>query len=254
MQVAGEIVVVTGAASGIGAALAREAARRGAGKVIVADRNADGAMRVADEIGGIAMPGDVRDPGYLAELVGGTEQHVGPIGLLCCNAGIASGFELQGSIASPSDGIWAAAWEINVLAHVRLARLALPHMLARGQGHFLQTLSAAGLLTQSGSAVYSTTKHAALGFAESLAISHGAAGIGVTVLCPQGVATPLLETIPEGPVQSDGVLTAEEVAIAGLDGVTANQFMVTPHAQVRRYFRRKAEDYEGWVRAMRRFV
>lgn len=254
MDVAGEIVLVTGAASGIGAALARECALRGASGLVLADRNAQGVQRMAAELGAIAMPGDLRDTAHLEDLVNGTEARVGPIGLICCNAGIATGFGVPDNIAAPPDEVWSAAWEINVLAHVRLARLALRHMLARKRGHFLQTVSAAGLLTQPGSAVYSTTKHAALGFAESLAIAHGSAGIGVTVLCPQGVATPLLDHIPAGPVQADGVLSPEMVAVAALDGIEAGRFLVTPHERVRDYVRRKAEDHDRWIHAMRRYV
>lgn len=254
MRVAGEIVLVTGAASGIGAALARECAARGAARLVLADRNAAGLHQLAARLDGIAVPGDLRDTAHLADLIQGTESRIGPIGLICCNAGVATGFGAGDNIAAPPDEVWSAAWEINVLAHVRLARLALPYMLARKHGHFLQTLSAAGLLTQPGSAVYSTTKHAALGFAESLAIAHGDAGIGVTVLCPQGVATPMLDEIPIGPAQADGVLSAESVAIAGLDGVEAGQFLVTPHQRVRGYVRRKAEDHDGWIKAMRRFA
>ena len=141
-----------------------------------------------------------------------------------------------------------------MLSHVRLARRLIPSMTARRQGHFLMTLSAAGLLTQPGSAIYSTTKHAALGFAESLAIAHHAQGIGVTVLCPQAVDTALLATIPQGAAQRDGVLSAEEVAEAGLRGVEDRVFLVTPHAKVRDYLRRKAQEPDAWIAAMRRII
>ena len=251
MQIAGKVVLVTGAAGGIGAALARGATRRGA-RVAVADRDAAGLATVAAEIGAFAVPGDLRDPGHIAALVDQVEVQLGPVDLCCCNAGIASGFGHTLNLAAPEDALWQAAWEVNVLSHVRLARRLIPSMTARGQGHFLMTLSAAGLLTQPGSAIYSTTKHAALGFAESLAIAHHAQGIGVTALCPQAVDTALLAAIPQGAAQRDGVLSAEEVAEAGLRGVEDGVFLVTPHAKVRDYLRRKAQDPDAWIAAMRR--
>lgn len=251
MRLDGKVVLVTGAAAGIGAALARAAVRRGA-RVAVADRDAVGLADVAEALGALAVVGDLRDPGHIPSLVDRVEADLGPVDLCCCNAGIASGFGHPENLAAPDDDQWQAAWEVNVLAHVRLARRLIPGMTARGQGHFLMTISAAGLLTQPGSAIYSVTKHAALGFAESLAIAHGGQGIGVTALCPQGVDTPLLAALPTGAAHRDGILTAAAVAEAGLQGVEEGRFLVTPHPKVRGYIRRKADDPDGWIAAMRK--
>ncbi len=197
MRLDGKVVLVTGAARGIGAALARAAAGRGA-RVAEADRDALGLAALARDLDVLAVVGDLRDSGHIPALVDRVEADLGSVDLCCCNAGIASGSGHSGNLAAPGDDQWQAAREVNVLAHVRLARRLIPGMTARGQGHFLMTISAAGLLTQPGSAIYSATKHAALGFAESLAIAHAGQGIGVTALCPQGVDTPLLATLPQG--------------------------------------------------------
>src|SRR5256885_10554976 len=187
MELSGKVVVVTGGASGIGRALCRRFAAEGAKAVVVADFDADGATKVADEIGGDAVSTDVGVEADIKSLVERTEQHHGPIDLFCSNAGIAVG---GGVDATDED--WQRIWDINLMAHVYAARAVLPGMLARGEGYLLHTASAAGLLTNLGAAPYAVTKHGAVALAEWLAITYGDAGIKVSCLCPQGVRTHML--------------------------------------------------------------
>lgn len=254
MKVAGEVVLITGAGGGIGQALAREAKARGAAALVLSDLAGPGLEEIAAETGGIAVAGDLRDAGFITRLVAEAEERAGPVGILCCNAGTAAGWVEEGVITAPSDAVWALAWEVNVLSHVRLSRAVLPGMIARGRGHLLQTISAAGLLTAPGAATYSATKHAALGLAESLAIAHGPDGIGVTALCPQGVDTAMLADVKDEATRADGVMSAGDVARLGFDGVEAGQFLVTPHQRVRRYMAKKASDYEAWIAAMQGYT
>ena len=251
MRVAGQVVVVTGAADGIGRALCRRFAREGAAAVIVTDRDAAGAERVAREIGGIAFGCDVGREEDILRVIAHTELRCGPIGLFCSNAGIAEGVDMAARNAGgASDETWARSWAVNVMAHIWAARALVPRFQERGGGYFLNTASAAGLLSQVGSAVYSTTKHAAVGFAENLAISHRDDGIRVSLLCPQGVDTPMLRGMPEGPQSGDGVLSPEDVAEATIRGLEAETFLILPHPQVADYMRRKAEGYDRWIGGM----
>lgn len=248
MEVRDRVVVVTGAASGIGRALARRFAEAGAAAVVVADRDAAGAERVAAEIGGAAAPTDVTREPEIVALIERTEAEHGPIDLFCSNAGILA----VGGPEVPDDA-WRRIIDVNVMAHVWAARHLVPRMLERGGGYLLNTASAAGLLSQIGSAPYTVTKHAAVAFAEWLAITYGDRGLKVSVLCPQAVDTPMIGGIASGGVAGvDGVLSPEAVAEATLDGLAAERFLILPHPEVAEYLRRKADDPERWLAGMRR--
>ncbi|XUM24338.1 SDR family oxidoreductase [Bradyrhizobium oligotrophicum S58] len=251
MQVTGKIVVVTGGARGIGKALCEAFAAAGAAKVIVADLDEAGAKAVADGIGGAAFRCDVSQEADIRHVIEETERQFGPIALFCSNAGIGGGFDpLSVNVGGTSDEPWARSWAIHVMAHVWAARHLIPRYKARGGGYFLNTISAAGLLSQVGSAPYSTTKHAAVGFAENLAISHKADNIKVSVLCPQGVDTDMLRSIPKGPQSGDGDLSPEQVAQDVLKGLAEENFLILPHPQVLGYMRKKTENYDRWLGGM----
>jgi NAD(P)-dependent dehydrogenase (short-subunit alcohol dehydrogenase family) len=254
MKLDGKCVVVTGAAGGIGAALALRFATEGARAVVVADRDPNGIETVAGAINGgtgseaSASVCDVSKEAQLAELVDGTEARFGPIDLFCSNAGVIS---LGGPEASDED--WRLSLDVNVMAHVYAARILVPRMIERGGGYLLQTASAAGLLTQLGSAPYSVTKHAALALAEWLAITYGDQGLKVSVLAPQAVRTAMTAGVVDGGVAGvDGMLEPDAVAEAVVAGLDAESFLILPHPQVLEYFRRKASDYERWLKGMRR--
>ena len=253
MDVKDKVVVVTGGADGIGAALARRFAKAGAAQVVVVDRNGEGAAAVANEIGGEAVTLDVTDGQAMAAMVADIEARHGRIDLFVSNAGVGDGDPDRNNAASSPDAVWQRAWNVNVMAHVHAARAVTPGMTARGGGYILNTVSAAGLLSQIGGAVYSTTKHAAVGFAESLAITHGDQGIKVSILCPQGVDTAMLRQGGSGSPQSlDGVLTPDEVAESVVAGLAEEKFLILPHAEVLTYMQRKAGDYDRWLGGMRR--
>jgi NAD(P)-dependent dehydrogenase (short-subunit alcohol dehydrogenase family) len=241
--------VVTGGAEGIGRALCRRLAAEGAKAVVVADINALGAESVAAEIGGLAVTTDVTREADIVGLVKVAIERYGAIDLFCSNAGII----IEGGVETPDDA-WAAIWSVNVRAHLYAARAVLPGMLARGGGYLLQTVSAAGLLSQIGSASYAVTKHAALALAEWLAITHGDQGIGVSVLCPQGVRTNMLMRPRSGGESflMAGAIAPEAVAEAAVKGLADERFLILPHPEVAEYFRRKASDYDRWLRGMRR--
>lgn len=277
MDIRDKVAVVTGGASGIGRSLCVTFADHGAAAVVVSDADEPGAARVAAEItarGGraLAVTADVAKEADVQALTSRAEQAFGRIDLFCSNAGII----VAGGIDVP-DEAWSRIWAINVQSHVYVARAILPGMLARGEGHLVITASAAGLLTQLGSAPYAVTKHAAVALAEWLAITYGDRGIAVSCLCPQAVATNLgttslrelggLEPLADdtGAVPSaagsgsvsrqasvDGVLTPDEVAESVVAGVAQEHFLILPHPQVATYERRRAEDRDRWLAGMRR--
>jgi NAD(P)-dependent dehydrogenase (short-subunit alcohol dehydrogenase family) len=251
MEISGKIVVVTGAGSGIGRELARRAAALGATHVAVADLNEAAARETAAAIGPAATAHrcDVSNEADIQHLVRETER-IGPIGLFCSNAGIISADPDFDNAASAPDESWQRSWGVHVMAHVYAARALLPLMVARRSGYFLNTVSAAGLLSQIGSAVYSTTKHAAIGFAESLAIASKDHGIGVSVLCPQGVATAMTQGAFFSGADVDGVLTAEQCVDAAIQGLRDETFVILPHPSVANYMQLKAENYNRWIGGM----
>ncbi len=256
MELRAKVVVVTGAGSGIGAALATRFAAEGATGVVVSDIDAAAAAQVAGSIGGLADTTDVSDGSAVAALVARTLEHFGRIDLFCSNAGITTGVELD----DPT-GMWQKAYDIHVMAHVHAARAVLPSMLERGSGYLLNTASAAGLLTSPGDAPYTVTKHAAVAFAEWLSVTYGARGIGVSALCPMGVSTPLLM----GPIAagnagalavaaSGAIISPEQVADAVVAGLAAETFLILPHPEVAKYWARKASDPDRWLAGIRRLV
>jgi NAD(P)-dependent dehydrogenase (short-subunit alcohol dehydrogenase family) len=252
MDVAGKVVLVTGGGSGIGKAMCRAFSAHGARAVVVADLNEKAAKAVADKIGGLGLKCDVSVEADVRHAVEVATKHYGPVELMCSNAGIFFGDGPDGMATSQTNDRWQRMWEVNLMAHVYAARAVLPAMIARGDGYLLHTVSAAGLLSQIGDAVYSTTKHAAIGFAESLAITHGDQGIKVSVLCPQGVATPMLAGIEQSPQAGDGILAPEVVADSVIEGLRSESFLILPHPQVLTYMQRKTADYGRWLGGMRK--
>ncbi len=258
VELTGRVAVVTGGASGIGAALCRRFAAEGARGVVVADVAEEGASAVAAEIGGLAVRCDVSRASDVAALAARATERFGAVDLMCSNAGIAVGGGFGGGESGPfaSDEAWQRSWDVNVMAHVYAARAVLPAMLERGEGYLLNTASAAGLLTDIGAHAYSVTKHAAVAFAEWLAITYGERGIGVSCLCPQGVRTPMLrgaaEALGGGGHLVPDALEPEAVADAVIDGLARETFLILPHPEVAEYFQRKARDYDRWLSGMRR--
>ena len=257
MKISGKVVLITGGGNGIGRALAVRFHQERAAGVAVADRDLEGARAVASEIGGLALSVDVSSEQDLRTAVRAAEEALGPIDLLCSNAGVAYSDHPGWMATSQTNEQWESLWKINVMAHVWGARAVLPGMIERGGGYLLNTVSAAGLLNQIGDAVYSTTKHAALGFAEALAITHGDDGIRVSVLCPQAVQTGMFgseeHALAVEAAKVDGILSPEEVAEAVVRGLEKEEFLILPHPRVRQYMKGKAADYDRWLGGMRRF-
>lgn len=249
MDAAGRVIVVTGGAKGIGRALARGFAGAGAQAVIVADLDVDGATATAREIGGTAVRCDVSRESDVKQLIDQVEARHGRIDIFCSNAGIAVG----GGPEAPNDQ-WQRIWDVNVMSHVFVARHALPGMLSRNEGYLVGTVSAAGLLNHVFAAPYGATKAAALSFFEWLSIAHGEQGIRVSCLCPQGVKTDMLAAERRQGLEflTDNALEPQAVAEAVLQGVRDETFLILPHPEVADYFRRKADDYDRWLKGMRR--
>jgi NAD(P)-dependent dehydrogenase (short-subunit alcohol dehydrogenase family) len=251
MELSGRTVVVTGGASGIGRALAGAFTAEGAGAVVVVDRDAAGAERVAAELGdhGAWWGADLSVEAEVVRVIDEVETTHGPIDLFCSNAGVLS----IGGIELP-DEEWRRSMDVNVMAHLWAARALVPRMLGRGGGYLLHTASAAGLLAQVGSAPYSVSKHAAVALAEWLSITYGHAGLKVSALCPQAVATPMIGvTGGDGGVAGlDGVMSADEVARCAVEGIRDERFLILPHPEVAEYTRRRATEPERWLEGMRR--
>ena len=247
MDLTDKTVVVTGAASGIGAELARRFHAEGAKHVFCADLNEEGAKATAAEVGGTAFTTNVAKEDDIKTLIDTVEADIGPIDLFCSNAGIGIG----GGAKASNDG-WQNIWEINVMAHVWAARHLIPLMTARGGGYLLNTASAAGLLSQIGSAPYAVTKHAAVGFAEWIALTHGDDGIKVSVLCPQAVRTAMTADNQDGVASIDGMMEPVELADAVVKGLDEESFLILPHPEVLKYMRNKTDDYDRWIGGMQK--
>lgn len=249
MTVKDQVCVVTGGAHGIGRALAERFAAEGARAVVVADLDLAAAQQVASGFGGSAFGCDVSVEADLVNLLDHVEYAHGLIGLFCSNAGIG----MEGGL-EVSDADWDRIMRINFMSHVWLARHLVPRLLRHGGGAMLQTVSAAGLLTQLGSAPYAVSKHAAMAFAEWLAVTFGKRGLQVFALCPQGVKTSLLEEASKGSMNFlvESALAPADVAEAVIEGLASERFLILPHPEVAEYFRRKANDYDRWLRGMQR--
>ena len=258
MKLKGKVAVVTGGANGIGAELCRRFAAEGAQAVVVLDLEADNAKAIAEEISGQTKSKsygcDVSDEDQITGILKEIEGEFGRIDVMFSNAGVGSS-DGEGGIAGDgaTSDVWQRCWNINVMAHVYAARQVLPGMIERGDGYICSTASAAGVLNQIGSSVYGTTKHAAVGFAESVAIEHGGQGIKVSVLCPQAVATRMIAGLEDGGVQGgDGVATVEQVGESVLTAMDEERFMILPHEDVLIYMQRKTSDYDRWIKGMQR--
>ncbi len=247
MEIKDKVVVITGAASGIGRAMAHRFKAEGAKQLVIADLNADGLQAVADETGAHPVPTNVAVESDVKNLIETAENTYGQIDLLCNNAGIGVG----GGPETPNDD-WQKIWDINVMAHIFAARAAIPAMLERGDGYIMNTASAAGLLTQVGSAPYAVTKHAAVSFAEWLSITYGDRGLKVSVLCPQAVRTAMTADNPDGVASIDGMMEPEVLCDSVVETLREEKFLVLPHPEVLTYIQRKAGDYDRWIKGMRR--
>jgi NAD(P)-dependent dehydrogenase (short-subunit alcohol dehydrogenase family) len=250
MELTGRVIVVTGAGRGIGRALVRRFATEAPKAIVATDIDYASVQSVANEVGADAVRCDVSDEADVVRLVKQTETSHGRIDLFCSNAGIAVA---GGPEASGAD--WQRIWEVNVLSHVYVARHVLPGMLGRRDGYIVGTVSAAGLLNHVFAAPYGVTKAAALSLFEWLAITHGDSGIHVSCLCPQGVNTEMLAAERRAlgtDFLTAGALEPEAVSDAVVEGIAAERFLILPHPEVAEYFRRKADDYDRWLRGMRR--
>jgi NAD(P)-dependent dehydrogenase (short-subunit alcohol dehydrogenase family) len=239
-------IVITGAGSGIGAALANRFAAEGS-RLVLADRNADAVLEVADRLGAVAVPGDVTEPDDVQHLVETAIGTLGGIDVFCANAGIAPASSLD-------PAAWEAGWQVNVLSHLHAARALLPGWLAAGRGRLLITVSAAGLLTMLGNAAYAVTKHAALAFAEWLQVTYAHRGITVQALCPQGVRTPMLAaTGPRGEMlMGEGAIDPSAVAESVVQALGTDRFLILPHPEVADFVVKRAGDLDRWLASMNR--
>lgn len=249
MKLDGKVAVITGGGSGIGKAMAERFRAEGAAGLLIADLDGDAAEAVARAVGGIGLKTDVADEADVKRMVALAEERFGRIDLMCSNAGVSVRDPDFDNATSASNETWMLGWTVNVMAHVYAARAALPGMIARGGGYFLHTVSAAGLLSQPGSPVYAATKHAAVGFAEALAITHKRDNIGVSILCPQAVDTPMIRGA-RGSQAVDGVMSPQDVAGCVAEGLAQESFLILPHPQVLTYMQRKTGDYDRWIGGM----
>ena len=247
MKVSGKIAVVTGAASGIGRALARRFKAEGAVGLALADTQSEPLAELADELGGLAVVCDVTVAEQVDRLVERVEKELGAVDVFCSNAGIVRMGGPEASLEA-----WTASWDVHVMAHVYAARAVAEKMAERGGGYLVNTSSAAGLLSHIDSAPYSVTKHAAVALAEWLSINYHERGVRVSVLCPQAVRTAMTAGHEDGVASVDGMLEPEVVADAVVESMDREEFLILPHPQVLDYLRRKTADYDRWLGGMRR--
>lgn len=244
MDVKGKVAVVTGAGGGIGFALSKALLAAGAKGVAMADLQADKLKACAAEIGGLAVPTDVSNEAAIQSLVDKAEAELGPVDLFVSNAGISP------KPIRDDNEHWQQQWGVHVMAHLFAARATAPRMAARGGGKLVNVASAAGILMQMNSAVYTATKHAAVGLAEWLAVEWTPKGVGVSVVCPLRVATPMTEAMPDSGTVRDGVLSADEAAAEILAGIADDRFMIYTHPLAGSYWAKKASDPERWIKGM----
>ena len=255
MDLKDKIVVITGAGSGIGRAMAERFKQEGAKHIVAVDINTANVQATADLVGCHAMTADVSSEADMIKIIEETEANLGPIDLFCSNAGIG----IAPALDSP-DQEWQKSWDINVMSHVYISRHLVPRMVARGGGYFLITSSAAGLLNQIGGASYGVTKHAAVGFGEWLAIHHQHQGIKVSMLCPQAVRTAMTtagDAQQSAQIQSasvDGMIEPEEVMESVIQGLRDERFLILPHKIVLDYIRGKTADYDRWIGGMNKLM
>jgi NAD(P)-dependent dehydrogenase (short-subunit alcohol dehydrogenase family) len=257
MELADRHIVVTGAAGGIGSALVRSFVEEGTRAVVVADRDLPGAQAIAAELGAraLAVGFDAGEENSVRELIATASEANGSIDIFISNAGVGG----MGGGPEASDEAWDEAWRVNVMAHVWASRALLPEMLERGEGYLINTASAAGLLTQVSSLIYSVTKHAAVSLAEWMSIEYLDRGVRVSCICPQGVRTPMLERGMEeaaaaAALSSGGLIEPEQVADAVVAGIRDERFLILPHENVAEFMARKGTDPERWMKGMRRLV
>ncbi len=247
MKLKGKVAVITGGASGIGRATAERFIAEGAQQVVIADINVAQLEQVADEIGALGVPADVGKEEDITSLVSTAEERFGRVDVMFSNAGIGAAGGVD--VANES---WQHVWEVNVMGHIYAARAVLPGMIARGDGYLLSTSSAAGVLTQLGSAPYSVTKHAAVSLAEWLSITHAHHGIKVSVLCPLAVRTAMNPGTGGGTPGQGEMMEPEELCEILIDAMDRETFMILPHPEVLTYMQRKTGDYDRWLNGMRR--
>ncbi len=251
MELNDKIIVITGAGSGIGRALAIRFKAEGAKQIVAVDINGENAQATADMIGGVAMTADVSNEDDIVRVIEATETEIGPIDLFCSNAGVGMGPDLN----SPNSQ-WQMSWDINLMSHLYAARHLVPRMVARGGGYFLNTASAAGLLNQIGLAAYGVTKHAAIGFGEWLAIHHKHQGIKVSMLCPQAVRTAMTESDNDATAaaSNDGMIEPEALAETVVEELRNEAFLILPHPMVLEYMRNKTSNYDRWIGGMNKLM
>ena len=248
MEVKGKRVIVTGAAFGIGKAMTESFLESGA-EVVIVDINEEALKQTAGDLNVEYITADVSSEAAIKNIISTSNSSMGGIDIFCSNAGVGG----EGGLVNTTEEDWLNIWGVNVMSHIYAAKHSLPQMLEQESGYFVNTASAAGLLTQIGAAGYSVTKAAAVSFAEWLAITYGKKGIGVSCLCPQGVRTSMVEDAPgivSALVGIDGIMEPADVASDVINAIESDQFLIAPHEKVLDYIKMKAQDYDRWIEGM----